>query len=138
MKTTIVHAFIVAGLLSAGSAGAGSIEVRVSGVDSSKGKVHVAVCDKATFLKECKYTATVPARPGETVLTVKDLPTGMWAVLCFHDENQNGVLDRNFIGIPSENYGFSRDARKPFGPPTFEQAAVEVKDAQAVVPIKLH
>jgi uncharacterized protein (DUF2141 family) len=33
-----------------------------------------------------------------------------------------------FLGIPKEPYGFSRDARGKFGPPGFEDAAIEVRD----------
>ena len=46
-------------------------------------------------------------------------------------------LDRNLIGIPSENYGFSRDARGKFGPPDFTDAAIDVRDETMAVTIKL-
>jgi Uncharacterized protein conserved in bacteria (DUF2141) len=39
------------------------------------------------------------------------------------DENGNGVLDKNFFGVPVEGYGFSNDARGSMGPPAFEKAA---------------
>lgn len=119
------------------TASAGNLEVRVSGVASAKGSVHVAVCDKETFLKQCKLNASVAARVGDTVLTVPGVPAGSWAVLSYHDENANGELDRNLIGIPKEDYGFSRDARGRFGPPDFEQAAITVTNEPSVVALKL-
>lgn len=121
----------------AAPAAAGTIEVRVTGVEGSEGSVQVAVCDKERFLKQCRYTATAPAQAGETVVTVQGVPAGTWAVLSFQDVNRNGQLDRNFVGIPLENYGFSREARGTFGPPTFEQAAVPVKDEPVTVQVKL-
>ncbi|MFC5479923.1 DUF2141 domain-containing protein [Massilia suwonensis] len=122
--------------LAAGSALAATVEVRVTGV-TAKGKVNVAVCDKARFLKQCAYSASVPAQAGETTVLVKDVPPGTWAVLAYQDENGNNELDRNLIGIPSENYGFSRDARGKFGPPSFEDAAIEVGEAPATATVRL-
>lgn len=116
---------------------AASIEVKVQGVVGGKGQVKVAVCDKATFLKNCVHTASAPALQGETVVTVRDVPPGTWAVLSYQDVNDNGELDRNVIGIPKENYGFSRDARGRFGPPSFEDAAFEVREENATSTVKL-
>ncbi len=122
----------------ASPAGAATVEVRVSAVEGTTGKVNVAVCDKERFLKDCAYSASVPARAGTTTVTVENVPPGTWAVLAYQDENGNGKLDRNLLGIPSENYGFSRDAAGKFGPPGFEAAAIEVGEGTTVAPIKLH
>jgi len=121
----------------AAAASAATVEVRVSGVAAGKGKVNVALCDKERFLKQCGYSGSAPAKAAETVVTLKDIPAGNWAVLAYQDENENNELDRNFIGIPKESYGFSRDARGKFGPPGFEDAAIEVKDGTTVAPVKL-
>lgn len=123
-------------LLCLSAASAATIEVRVAGV-SAKGKVNVAVCDKERFLKQCAYSASAPAQAGETTVSVKGVPSGTWAVLAYQDENGNGELDRNLIGIPKEPYGFSRDARSKFGPPRFEDAAIEVGEAQATANVRL-
>lgn len=132
------HLLLSCALLLALPASAATVEVRVSNVAGGKGKVNVAVCDRERFLKQCTYSASVPARAGETVVSLKDIPPGTWAVLAYQDENENNQLDRNFIGIPKENYGFSRDAASRFGPPGFDDAAIEVRDGTTVAPIKLH
>lgn len=140
MQTNHFYLALIGAMLAgplAFSAHAGTVEVRVTGVDNELGKVQVALCDKETFLKQCRYSASAPARPGENVLKVENIPAGTWAVLSFHDENANGELDRNLIGIPKENYGFSRAARGTFGPPSFEQAAITVGEATVVAPVKL-
>jgi uncharacterized protein (DUF2141 family) len=54
----------------------------------------------------------------------KDLPPGQYAAVVFQDFNGNGKLDKNFLGIPKEPYGFSNDARGSAGPPKFSDAAV--------------
>lgn len=136
MQSTFRTFMLAAAFCAAGSASAASIEVRVQGV-TAKGKVLVAVCDKNTFLKDCAYSGSAPAKAGETVVTVDGVPTGSWAVLSYQDENDNGKLDRNVLGIPKEPYAFSRDARGRFGPPSFEDAAFELRDEKAVTTIKL-
>lgn len=125
-------------LLAALPASAATVEVRVAGVAGGKGKVNVAVCDRERFLKQCAYSASVPAVAGETVVAFRDIPPGTWAVLAYQDENGNSQLDRNFLGIPTENYGFSRDAAGRFGPPGFDDAAIDVREGTTVAPIKLH
>lgn len=60
-------------------------------------------------------------------LTVHDLPPGRYAVKLFHDENGNGELDSNVVGLPTEGYGFSNNAGR-FGPPSFEDAAVMLEE----------
>lgn len=127
---------IAATVCATGLVSAASVEVRVQGV-SAKGKVKVAVCDKASFLKDCPHSASSPAREGETVVTVDNVPPGAWAVLTYQDENDNGQLDRNVLGIPKEPYAFSRDARGRFGPPSFEDAAFTLGEEKAVSVIKL-
>jgi uncharacterized protein (DUF2141 family) len=124
-------------LLAASIAPAATVEVRVTNV-AAKGKVKVAVCDRERFLKQCLYSASAPAQPGETIVSLKDVPPGTWAVLAYQDANDNGQLDRNFIGIPSEDYGFSRNPASRFGPPGFDDAAIEVREGVTVAPVKLH
>jgi uncharacterized protein (DUF2141 family) len=119
---------------------AATVEVHVGGVAAGKGKINVAVCDREHFLKECVYHASAPAQvnaSGETVVMVQGVPAGTWAVLAYQDENSNDELDR-LMGIPREDYGFSRDARGHFGPPGFDDAAVPVKDPATTVTFKLH
>ncbi len=125
-------------LLAALPASAATVEVRVTNVAAGKGKLNVAVCDRERFLKQCAYSASAPAKAGENVVVLRDIPPGTWAVLAYQDENENNELDRNFIGIPKENYGFSRDAAGRFGPPGFEDAAIEVREGTTLAPVKLH
>ncbi|MBQ5949267.1 DUF2141 domain-containing protein [Massilia sp. ST3] len=124
-------------LLPAAASAAATIEVRVSNVAAGKGTVNVAVCDKERFLKQCAYSASAPAAAAETVVRIEGVPPGTWAVLAYQDVNQNKELDRNVLGIPKENYGFSRDARGSFGPPSFDAAAIQVSGDTAAAAIKL-
>lgn len=58
----------------------------------------------------------------ESVCQFDPVPAGSYAVACFHDENKNGKLDKNLIGIPTEGTVASNNAKGSMGPPRFEDA----------------
>ena len=66
------------------------------------------------------------ARPGAVRFTIPGLAPGLYAVASYHDENGNGEFDQTWIGLPDEGLGFSNGAWIGFGPPDFEEAAVEI------------
>lgn len=53
----------------------------------------------------------------------KDVPPGNYAVAILHDANSNQKMDKNFLGIPKEGYGFSNNASAAFGPPSYRKAS---------------
>jgi uncharacterized protein (DUF2141 family) len=65
------------------------------------------------------------------------LTPGTYAVAAYHDENGNGKLDTNFLGIPSEGVGASNDAKGTMGPPSFEKAKFGVGTADLGITIHL-
>lgn len=117
-----------AGMALAGAAGAADLRVRVEGVRSDRGRILVAVCSAESFLAPtCERTGAAPARTGTTELVVTDIPPGIYAVQAIHDENGNGSVDRNLLGLPREGLGFSRDAPMRMGPPRFSDAAIDLR-----------
>ena len=78
-----------------------------------------------------------PVRADGTYL-IPDVPAGDVALLVYVDENNNGVIDKNFIGIPREPLGISNNYR-PKGPPSFSRAAFPVTNNEmAVVEIQIY
>jgi uncharacterized protein (DUF2141 family) len=68
------------------------------------------------------------ASPGTSgICQFNDIPPGVYAVAVFHDENANGKLDKNFLGIPREGYGASNNVRPKMSAPAFKDAAFTVK-----------
>lgn len=65
------------------------------------------------------------------------LAPGRYAVAVFHDENENGKLDTNLIGMPKEPVGVSNNAKAHFGPPRFEDAAFPVGEDSINMTIQL-
>jgi uncharacterized protein (DUF2141 family) len=58
-------------------------------------------------------------------LNFGDIPAGDYAIKLYHDENENGVIDKNVIGIPTESYGFSNNSGA-MGQPSFDKAKFSV------------
>jgi uncharacterized protein (DUF2141 family) len=56
-----------------------------------------------------------------------DLRPGTYAAIVWHDENRNGKIDRNFVGIPTEGYMASNGVRPKFSAPGFKEASFVVK-----------
>lgn len=126
----------LSGLLAAVSAHAADLEIEIKGIKSRDGGLRIAIFDsKETFLDLDKLAAgiqmdlKVVENLDSVVVRVKGLAPGSYAVSTFHDENGNQKNDRNMLGIPSEGYGFSQapgGSPGRFGPPGFEDAAIEV------------
>lgn len=73
----------------------------------------------------CVEADVVASAPVTRVL-VPDMKPGVYAIKVFVDDNANGKLDQGWLEIPEEPYGFSNNARRIAGPPTFELAKFEV------------
>lgn len=109
--------------------GAGRVEVTTIGFRSEEGEARIALYLEAGGWPDGEAafaTAVLPIRDGRAVTVFEDVPAGPFAVSAFHDKDANGKLDSNLLGIPSEDYGFSADARDTFGPPSFEEARLEL------------
>jgi uncharacterized protein (DUF2141 family) len=108
-----------------------SIEVTVENVRSSKGLITAVLYgdDPDTFLKRGARLdrIRVDAQEGETVLCLKAPATGRYTVALYHDENGNKEFDRNFLGIPSEGYGFSNNPGFRFGKPEQEETLFTIQ-----------
>ena len=93
------------------------------------GSIAIAVYRDADSFRRSEgpvKTVTVPRTGATTTVTIRDLPAGRYAVGTFHDTDGNGRLSTWPVGLPKEAYGFSRDARGRFGPPSFDAAAFDL------------
>ena len=62
---------------------------------------------------------------------------GTYSAVAYHDENGNKKFDKNWIGIPTEGFGFSNNPRTFLGPPTHKDAAFHVLGSPTRVEIEL-
>lgn len=130
-------------LLAPAFASAADLVVSVEGVRSADGDIRVAVHrradgvdfpDSAGIVKAAMRPA---AKAGDLVFT--GLTPGEYAIAAFHDEDRDGDLNTNLLGMPTEGYGFSNEARGTFGPPGFDAAAFTIKagEDRPAVTVKL-
>ena len=104
----------------------GVIQVDVVGLRSNNGQVFCALYASAEgFPKNSQKairrdTSSITGKKASCEFS--GIEPGTYAVSVFHDENSNGKLDTNFLGIPREGVGASNDARGHMGPPKFDAA----------------
>jgi len=101
----------------------------VTGLRSDKGQVLACLTANAGAFPRCEKdpdarALAVPAS-GAVEFEFRDVPPGQYAIALIHDENANGRLDMRLM-LPHEGFGFSRDARVRFGPPSFAKAAFSI------------
>jgi uncharacterized protein (DUF2141 family) len=101
------------------------VTIVVTNVASAEGKIHVALCRQAEFLKPCRLSVELHAKAGTTTATILAVPPGQYAAYAYHDRNSNGRVDRNLIGLPTEDVGFSNGALKGLRKPEWRAAAFE-------------
>ena len=103
----------------------GTFILSVVGLESDDGKVMIAL-----FNSEEGYSETgenfksnaIEINESKVEWIIEDLPYGEYAIKLYHDENGNNKMDKNMLGIPSEDYGFSNNASGSFGPADYEDA----------------
>ncbi len=102
------------------------LRVRVVGLESA-GAVRLALFESEAHMEaEQPFAGSFQKASGTEMTLVFEVPEGVWGITGFYDKNENGVLDTNLVGMPTEPYAFSNNARGEFGPPSFEQIAFEV------------
>ncbi len=128
MRNTGVVLFLLTAFLAHGqSLQTNIVNVDVVGLRNDKGQVFCALySSRDGFPKNSeKAVARVSSAISgkQAVCEFSDIAPGTYAVSVFHDENSNGKLDTNFMGIPREGVGASNGAKGHFGPPKFDAAA---------------
>lgn len=139
MKRMFFRILLVSALAVA-SAPALDVTVTVTGIRNAQGKIAVlAFSTKDGFPDQAAKAlaqAVADAKQGTVTLTLRNLPPGKLAITVLHDEDANGKLKRNIIGIPREGVGMSG---KPEGksPPTFPDVVEEFKASRKVtIPVR--
>lgn len=106
----------------------GTLALEVENIKSESGMIWVGIYrSEADFLIKEKATLVgVKVNAQKTIrIEIPDLEYGAYALAVFHDENNNGEMDRNLVGIPSEPFAFSKPPVSKFRIPTFEEVKFE-------------
>ncbi|MEM9054361.1 MAG: DUF2141 domain-containing protein [Pseudomonadota bacterium] len=107
---------------------ASDLTITVEGIAQAKGKIMLGLFDEATYKGDGAVNGANLAVEGDSVtVTFEDLEPGEYAVRLYHDVNDDGEMNTNPFGMPTEPYAFSNDAKGRFGPAKWEAAKFIVK-----------
>lgn len=114
---------------------AGTVTVEVTNITKA-GEMHLAIYDDTDVFENDTGDKGGAAKGiidgaiedvGTGTATYRfTLPDGTYAIGIFVDANYNNEMDKNFFGVPKEQYGFSNNAKGSFGPPSFRDASFTV------------
>ncbi|MDV3348703.1 DUF2141 domain-containing protein [Leptolyngbyaceae cyanobacterium CCMR0082] len=118
------------------------LAVEISGVNTPQGQVCLNLFnssdgfpgDREEALESLCLTLTEDSPP---VATFENLAPGSYAVSVFHDANNDNEFNRNFVGMPAEGFGFSRNPEALTGPPEFGDAVFLVAGAENRIEVEL-
>ena len=108
------------------------LTVSATGLKNNKGSIVIKLFNskESYSTKDAKPYKVIssPIKDHNAIVRFPDLADGEYAIKLFHDENCNGIHDKNFLGIPKEDYAFSNNARGAIGLPDYEKARFEIMD----------
>jgi uncharacterized protein (DUF2141 family) len=116
----------------------GTVTVQFTGLIPDKGTVMVQLCEAAEFSTfTCRRRQGITVK-GNTVTAVFDnIPAGRYAVTAFQDENLDGRLGRNLMGMPTEPWAFSGKPEFMMGPPSFDSVAIDIPASGKSLSLKM-
>lgn len=112
-----------------------TISVVVENIETNHGTVNIGLCDKGLSRDACPYDKEVRASAGFVETTFENILPGNYAIVAYHDENENGQFDR-LLGLPREPYALSGRAAKKMVP-SFNDAALPIVEGYSAVVIRL-
>jgi uncharacterized protein (DUF2141 family) len=101
----------------------------------------VKTASKEGFLNDPDRFAAVALRANaarKSAVVLTNLDPGQYAIILFHDENGNGKIDKNALGVPTEPYGFSNNVQGFLAPPAFSKAVMQITASDKAVRIVLN
>ena len=104
------------------------IHVKILDIKNSTGAVACALFESplgfpTEFLHSATNIMVIKIRDTQARCDFLDIPPGTYALAVIHDENMDGKLGTNWLGVPKEGYGFSNDAKAFLGAPSFSAAS---------------
>jgi uncharacterized protein (DUF2141 family) len=123
-----------------------ALTVKITGLHSERGNICLSMFNSAEGFPDSASKAVLAecfAVIGRSFdITIEKIPNGTYAIALWHDENRDGKLNYNFLGIPKEGLAFSENGKPritppPPGPPSFSSIAFEMKGEPRSTPTKM-
>jgi uncharacterized protein (DUF2141 family) len=120
--------------------GGGVLSVVVSGIASGEGTVRVVIYNSQDkFLERDGYVfkQTISVGNKKSVKLDFQMPHGYYSVSAYHDINDNHLLDRNGIGVPTEPYAMSNNPTVKWRKPTFNETKFAFNQTNQTISLDL-
>ena len=127
----ILFVLFFLGLISRTTAQQAKLTLLITGIQQQKGIIEAGLYQKAENFPKTKKQFRIKRVPvnTDTVRITFTLPAGKdYAIAVYHDTNENQRCDKNFLGIPTEKFGFSKNVRPGWGPPSFDEAKITLRN----------
>ena len=99
-----------------------TLNLQIDNIKNNQGYIYISIYKNSNnFLDRNKAYKNIKLQANKLIKYQINLDKGIYAISIFHDENSNGILDRNFFHFPIEGYGFSTNPFL-FGKPKFSNA----------------
>lgn len=117
-----------------------TVEIDISQVRNSRGKVLVCLTANAKAFPDCgkdpaSRKLALPAN-ASLVARFEGVPPGTYAVALIHDENGNNRMDLALF-LPKEGFGMSQNPKIGMGPPKFKSCQFAVSGSSVRLPITM-
>ena len=113
-----------------------SLDIEITDLNSNKGMINVLISDESK--NEIASATFIKVKGLKAEVSFDSIYPGKYAIQFYHDENQNGKLDMNLIGIPKESYGSSNDVKPVLGPPKFEKMLLNLTENKKVIMVPVN
>lgn len=114
--------------------------VNITNLPSAGGDLYIGWYNHEDGFREVSrsvYSQILPTNATTTVsIDFENIKNGTYAISVFLDQNKNGILDKNFFGIPTEPYGFSNNVIPAMRASSFQEASFDIQEDKAIT-IKL-
>ncbi len=114
----------------------GNVLFKVKGIKTAKaGNIAAGIFVKENFPEVGKQFKgkDIKVKASEMEVLLEDVPVGIYGAVVYQDTDSDQELDSNFMGFPKEPIGFANNAKIRFGPPKFEDAAIEVTEGKTTI-----
>ena len=137
-RRSILIALSIALLVAPGALAGGNdnaLHVRLVDLRNDNGHAHCTLFNSDAFPSDDSKAvkeADAPIKEGSATCDFAGIAPGRYAVVAYHDENNNGKFDQNMIGMPQEGYSFSNNVRPRFSAPKFDACAFDYKGGDTI------
>ena len=139
MKSAILSFGMILCMVSTGSAqSTATLKVQIQDIESDEGMLRVGLYDSAqNWLEKTFKSKSSTIVNGKCEVVFEDVPYGAYGISVYHDENNNGKMDKYLGFYPKENYACSNQAPAKYGPPEWKDAKFTINQKTNQQLIKL-